>query len=908
MIILRASTELKMTFEKLIQTMKVPVKWNGLFVVVDNYIVLQGELRSFIFHFDSRKAADTLIDLEVDPAKALDVSGNVYIQNVINMILYVFGKWGTIKGLKVEKNYVQLNQLFSGIMKEIGVEPEYTQERFRFYKDGIRITYEDVIQAALEAKEKEPEPQEEKAQGLWHKLVWKRERLSMSVVETTLSERQKNRIGNNFYLTGYLCPACKEKMHMVVYPVGKEFQIETKEGNVILARAYACEGCCCYYTPYPKKLLVEGDAFVMDFEGDQVAYEDYQKLLGKDGDRVSNYNFNEFADKRAAEAKTGEDSKQEMEEMLLTLPELSSDDFEYFMAKIEEGFFPDRMVAKAEKQIKKEQKVRKEGTHTKRRNTKNAEDSGQMADRENRSEPDESINEKERQQAERRNRQQNVRESEKRYSNDAAGYADSEKNAENPSEYQEQTSMQLTKGEAEREAKRAAVREKYRTRVGQLSRLSERQRRELKSQLEQDVNLNIIEKNQLLEEITKTEQQENLQKMREKAKTCEKKPYAVIVRVYEEISGADIPSEEKTGLLDKLRELKKAQGEVEVKKLAEKLPQLKSRKEYQTYLAKIREYSEVDTSAYEKQLSDSLKTAETQEIAEMIKRARKTSREDLSDLLERLTEQNFLPELLAPYEEKIKSKIREMDQEAIAELCGNPMVMDFEEAEEAYHKIEEGPFLPELKSDALKMLRKRLAKIKTDECELLVQKLKGALEEVHLADVQKHYFYPARKVLMQQAAKEETEVIDFAKASYGAGIGEFEYPIMVADTSHNGSGEKGMLLTPEKLYYSNLLTSYHISVFSIESIKAMTGLLNKGLYVYQTNGNKIKLPYVVETSQLPKLAEVLDSFVKYLQEKPFSRKETYLVKEKHETICCFRCGFVYKGGATCPKCGYQKNE
>lgn len=877
MIILRASAELKLTFEKLIQTMKVPVKWNGLFVVVDNYIVLQGKLRSFIFHFDSRKATDTLIDLEVDETKALDAAGNIYLQNVINMILYTFGKWGTIKGLKVEKNYAQLNQLFSNILKEIGIEPAYTQEHFRFYKDGIRITYEDVIQAAIEAQEKEPESQEEKAQGLWHSLVWKRERLSMSVVETTLSERQKNRIGNNFYLTGYLCPACKEKMHMVVYPIGKEFQIETKEGNVILARAYACEECCCYYTPYPKKLLVEGDAFVMDFEGDQAAYEDYQKILGKEGDRVSNYNYNEFADRRAAGDKADRaDDKQEMEEMLMSLPELSEEDFEHFLAKIEDGFYPDRIVAKAEKQIKKEKKIRDAG--------------------------------------ERSNRKKDKKESIKKNETDKRGNSvNTGKDRKKAQTGEEDTQILLDqsvteKTENEKKVKRDAARDKYRTRIEQFSRLSERQKRELKTGLEHDKKLDADEKERMLEEIHKSEQQENLQKARQKTEACEKKPYAVIKRVYEEVSDADIPSEEKPGLLEKLRGFKKVQGEVEVKKLAQKLPQLKSRKEYQTYLAKIQEYQDVDTSVYEKMLTDGLKSAEKQEIAEIVKRARKTSREDLSNLLDQLAEQNFSGELVAPFEEKIENIIREMDQKTIAQLCGNLNNMDFEEAEEAYHKIAEGPFLPELKADALKMLRKRLTKIKTDECELLVQKLKSALEEAQLSDVSKHYFYPARKIMMQQAGKEETEVIEYAKASYGAGLGEFEYPILTVDTTHSGSGEKGMFLTPENLYYSNLLTSYHISIFSIESIQAMTGLLNKGLYVYQKNGNKNKLPYAVATSQLPNLAKVLDEFVKYLQEKPFSRKETYLVKEKHETICCFRCGFVYKGSAVCPKCGYQRNE
>ena len=58
MILLRANTELHQTFERLIEAMKVPVKWNGIFVVIDNYMILQGEVRSLFFHFDSAQCGD----------------------------------------------------------------------------------------------------------------------------------------------------------------------------------------------------------------------------------------------------------------------------------------------------------------------------------------------------------------------------------------------------------------------------------------------------------------------------------------------------------------------------------------------------------------------------------------------------------------------------------------------------------------------------------------------------------------------------------------------------------------------------------------------------------------------------------------------------------------------------------
>ena len=131
--------------------------------------------------------------------------------------------------------------------------------------------------------------------------------------------------------------------------------------------------------------------------------------------------------------------------------------------------------------------------------------------------------------------------------------------------------------------------------------------------------------------------------------------------------------------------------------------------------------------------------------------------------------------------------------------------------------------------------------------------------------------------------------------------------INLVDVARDASGKEGMILTPEHLYYSTAFTSYGIPVASIASVTASTGLLNKGLYVHQKNGTKLKIPYAVGTKELPDYAGELDDFIHYLQEKPESRKLTYLASEKHDTICCFRCGYQYKGGGVCPKCGYQNN-
>ena len=65
---------------------------------------------------------------------------------------------------------------------------------------------------------------------------------------------------------------------MAVYPEGGEFQIETEEGQSALPAFTVVKKCCCMYTPRPKRLLVDGDVYKMDFERDEVAYEDYQEL------------------------------------------------------------------------------------------------------------------------------------------------------------------------------------------------------------------------------------------------------------------------------------------------------------------------------------------------------------------------------------------------------------------------------------------------------------------------------------------------------------------------------------------------------------------------------------------------------------------------------------------------------
>ena len=924
MIVLNATPELKLTFDKLIQTMEANVSWNGLFVVIDNTLILQGDVRSLFFHFDSRKVVTNIIDLDIPVQKITPIENNAYVKNVINMLLYAFGKWGNIKGLTVEKDYVQLSKLFSNILGEMDIEPEYNKEHFWFYQKGVRILYEDVVECAISYKEKDPEVPEEESKGLWHKLIWQQTFEEFPVQGTTVKERKRNRLGNNFYLTSYVCPLCKNKMHGVVYPVGMEFIIDTNEGRVQIARAYTCGKCCSFYTPRPRRLLIDGDSYVMDFQGDKVAYQDYQELLGKNGGKVCNPNYNTYVDRQRAGGSTasgilggtgavsGKDRQlhegmkndvqngklsdewilAEFREMLEEIDELPNREFEQFFAKVAEGFFPEKAIEPVEKTLWKKHEARCRGEKT---------------------------------------------------SGGIKGYEKQEKSGQEKKLEVQTTETGVTREEISQSKETQEKVERYRTRLNLFPRLSERQRGELLKQISSDAGIGETVKEELLETAKELKRHDNYEKLKEKVVSAKSKKRLVMLHVYEEIDDADLNEPERrklfdlTGLtlkdyreyLSEREENSKPKKEMTEEKTAEAEtgktgengdrsskrvktspdnPKVQSMKE-----RSAKEYSagEVkDDSAKKSGINRSAinKAADIREIESMIRQTRSTSREDLQQLLDNLQTQDFDKEVLEPYVEHVKAQMKRIDEAYLDSLMGDVLNMSSDEGVEVYEQIKEANILPELKANALKQLEKRLSKIKADECELLMMKLQKEMAEAGLEEPERHHYYPAKRAIMKETTEEEVAEVEYAKASYGAGIGPFEYPIWAVDTSLNRSGDKGMFLTPEKIYYSNLTTSYHISVFSIERISASTGLLNRGLYVHQKNGEKTKLPYAVETADLPVLADVLDAFVKYLQEKPFSRKEVYLAKEKHEEICCFRCGYVYSGTDTCPKCGYKANQ
>ena len=897
MIILKANAELQLVFKRLIQTMKAPVEWNGYFVVVGDYLILNGRVRSLFFNFENKNVVTNLIDIEIKEENVVPTEKRTKLQNVLNLTLYAFGKWGSIQGLKVEKDYAQLNALFVNVLRECSVEPGYTKENFRFYKDGIRINYEDVIGHAIAAEEKQPEEEpvgEEEIQGLWHKLVWKKQKIAFNQSETTFAQRQKNRLGNNFYMVGYHCPKCKKHLHMVVFPAEKDFRIETVEGGVILARAYTCCRCNRFYTPRPDKLLAEGDVYLMDFLTDVRAYDDYMELLGKNGDRVSNYNFNRFADKKPRGKKA--EPQKSLEKICERLEDLTDEELARMLAMLEEGFFPPKSVERFEEimvEEKRKRKVRKKSSQEKEpkeKKQKSEKFTGKKRGKVRLDEADDIEFEEEQEDAA---LEENMHMAKDSFQNSYEEETDSEK---------------LPKPEVHvSKEKKEAVKKHYETKLKMPEKLSEKQLAAIKEQLQRDKVLSSGEKEEFFAKIEKCENAFKRAHCQRLVAGCKQQNYGRINRVIDEIKRIELPDEEKEDYFAPLYKMRKEQGEAEVSQLVEKLQKSPGMQQYRITVEQMKKYPDVDVSVYDSVLHEIRKNAEERDIANIIRHARNTTREDMAELIGRLQKQGFDESIVAPYIEKIVEKIRKADEEELDRICPNPMQMTAEEATEAYKKIEDGVFLPELKMHALEMLEKRLAKIKTEECELLVDKLKESMSE-KLRQTQGHHFYPARRVLMQEATKEEMEVIRYALDTYGTTRKLFEYPILVVDTSRNQSGKEGMILTPENLYYNTLLNAYVISVWDIRKVWAQTGLLNSGICIERKDGTKIKLPYAVERGDLKEWGECLKEFIQYLQERPDSRTLPYLAREKHETICCFRCGYMYREGNVCPKCGYKTNK
>ncbi len=493
-----------------------------------------------------------------------------------------------------------------------------------------------------------------------------------------------------------------------------------------------------------------------------------------------------------------------------------------------------------------------------------------------------------------------------RYSRDAA----SDTNAEAAGQPDAPAQNAAAQESAGRNSQAAAERmEKYRARIGVLDRLSDLQRKTLLRDIRNDRLLTEAEKESLYYPIQDYEYQELMQKAEEELKDPENRTFAHVCQMIERIEKEDLFEKTKEAVLETLRDLSAQYGAQEVHQIMEHVPQHVERSEYQELMEKLAPYRSIDlsayqVSAYQEQLRRMRETLEIKEISNMLMNSPKKTRRDYMKLLRRIEEQGFAKENAAPYIERILDWVSELDTARLKELLAGVQSMDFDAAALAYETIRTESFLPGLRESALSAVSRRLEEIRLAECRQLVQALRKNMEGV-IKENPRHHFYPAADILSKTAVPEDTRLIDNAVSAYAEHRGRFEYPLFMADTSKEGNGRDGMLLTPEHLFYSSRMNGYRIDVSAVKSVYISSGLLNhRALTAEEENGVRHKLPYAVEPDEMKNWAKVLDLYIRFLKKRAVSGRLSSESAQEQEEVSCRRCGCVYQEKGACPECGY----
>ena len=966
MLLLKANPELHKVFGRLIKAMKVPVTWTDTFIIMNNSLVLAGDIRSLVFNFDNKKVSTNIIEVPAKSTQLESMPNDTLLNNVMNMVLYAFGKWGAIS-VKVGKDYSALNSLFENILRPVNIEPGFTAENFRFFKNGMQVTYEDTMLAILrllkdEGKLKEgqslatseddmqngasakstasqngmdEEPDYDYQIGLWHNLCWKKASYEFRKSLQTEADATKSRIGHDFYITNYMCPNCGQKLYVGVYPTDKELLIDTEEGRVFMARTYACQECNTFYTPRPGKLLQEGDVYHLQFDEDKTAYEDYLDILGSKAERTTNYNFNEFASERGLKKEIDMEAERKNDEMLTpdtdaftpaatikAIKEMLSKHTQNQTAGEQEQDsnvqhrpdIPRSQTANVKSKSAEAQRTPHSGAQNASQkvvpapaapgNTgkpdkatpASAPDVHNSANQRRVSEPiPDTSYLKEKSTDELKSILEHLERSDK------ASLSEFGVNAPN-SEYIETVTGIL----------REKLTAKYDARMTVLNKLSFKQLTDLRKQIVKETVLSNEEKDNYKKKIDVLLYEAEAAALKQKVEQCKKMTYAEIEQTLRYVESRDIPDELKKETVQKLKSMKSSRAVREVEHLLTQMPNNLNRKQLAVYLNKLDQYKEVDLTPYRRQLEERQNMAEIEEISALVKRSEKKDRIALWNLYEQLQQLDYSRENKEPFLEKIYDKIRRMDEAKIEKICPSLVTFSFSEGIEMYEQIKKGVFLPELKTNTLEMIQRRLTKLKTDESVQLMRKLKKNMEE-KLPDRSSLYFYDARAELKKNEETEEENdesrtAMRHAINAYASPRDQYEYPLMVCDSSRAGNGKEGFVLTPDHIFCHTFLNSNIIPIEDIDTIKVNKKLFSKGIFATTFTGEQIKLPSTIPGKYQKIFSEVMDSFIDYLQEKPESRSIEYMSKEKHDIIHCYRCGYAYKGGNVCPKCGSKMNR
>ena len=901
MIVLKSTAELHLVFNKLIKTLSVPVEWNGNFVISGNFLILPGKERSVIFNYDTRRVTTNLSDDRLSRKVPEPIREGSGLINIFNLVLYAFGKWGALKGITVEKDYKKINTLVGAVFGAYGVSADYTEQHCFWYKDGTRITYEDVIQLAIESEHRQPESEEdiEEETGLWHSTTWKLDNQSFIFEKLPMAQRRKGRIGHNFYKVGYACPHCGEKLYMASFSGREKPVIDTVEGRVQLARAFFCPSCVIFYTPLPEAGLEDEEVYYLDFDGDKTAGNDYMEMLGRLGTREVNGDFNKYVDRVNDEGRTttrqslnGIDKGISDERRSLNGIDKGIKDDRRSLNGIDKGIKYDRRSLNGiDKGIKDD------------RRSLNGIDKGIKDDRRSLNGIDKGISDDRR----------SLNGIDKGISDDRRSLNGIDKGIKD-----DRRSLNgIDKG----------IKDDRRSLNGIDKGISD-DRSDLNG-----IDKGISDDRRSLNGVRKFDD-ENEQISDKVSGNPDKEDVFDIVHEKAAVM-ADIDG---TGELHTYRKdtshvrckdaIKSSRRKLRIRRLAVlfksfsivkwfrrkgygKASKENSDKELYRNAERISAPGAVTASdgkaGYTMREEAESAPAQRRKLDELLEKTGNATRKDIVDLLDKVKAGHFDKTVQMEYAGKLQEDIAALDRRRIDEACKGYLDYNGEELEKLYSMIEEEEFLPEIKAAALDSVSGRLWKIRNEEAELLVKRIKKSLCENGVSENHALYFYPAMEILEGRADTHVKDHLECAVDSYAPGLGKYEYPVIMEDTTGKQNGKRGMFITPDAIYYGNFYTYGHIMAENIERIGSHTGFMGRYVIVYLDDGSKIRLSSVIAKDELEAYAMTLNDFVIYLKQKPFSRKEKYLAKESHDVICCFRCGYVYKNMKECPKCGYKFN-
>ena len=394
------------------------------------------------------------------------------------------------------------------------------------------------------------------------------------------------------------------------------------------------------------------------------------------------------------------------------------------------------------------------------------------------------------------------------------------------------------------------------------------------------------------------------------ALAAKNKSYAELKKAYHTILEKNCPQSVKDSVTENVKDWMQKRGEKELQVLAEHFPQQYQKKVYQQFRQKFEEYNDIDNTKYMKQLEEKRDMAEQSALKAFVnqQKIRPGDRKKLLSLAEAIRPMEYEEKNKQIIIDQLKDRVKDIDRKAIEQICPDIFEMSFDEGKEAYQRIATGDFLPELKTDMLGRIRKRLEAMKKDECRSLVNKM---IRDTGISEQTMEGFYPYDIRRMSNEACEDIDAIiaNNALNTYAGGEA-FEYPLLIFDSTKGENGKKGFVLTPDHVYYNGSMMAGTVKVRNIKEFYAESGLFHKGIYIRTMNNGEMKITgnYKADKEKMEHFLAKLNRFIQYLQEKPESRSVEYLAEEKHPVKCCYRCGYVYEGGNICPKCGSRNND